>query len=104
MAKSIRITDELYDLAAREAPLMQRSLAQQMEHWVKLGIGVERSAGATVEDVRAAALRYRHVLDEAAVRSGRKPPESLYAIPVRTLKSARVRFPGKAFATRRKSW
>ena len=61
MAKSIRITDELYELATHEAALMQRSLAQQIEHWVKLGIGVESAAGATVDDVRAAALRYRAI-------------------------------------------
>lgn len=35
---------------------MQRSLAQQIEHWVKLGIGVERSAGATVDQVGCTSL------------------------------------------------
>ena len=104
MAKSIRISDELYELAVHEAALMERSLAQQVEHWVKLGVGVERSTGATTEDVRAAALRYRHVRDEAAVRSGRKSPESLHAIPASLVKSARIEFPKSAFATRRKSW
>lgn len=104
MAKSIRITDELYDLAVHEAALMQRSLAQQIEHWVKLGISVERSAGATVDDVRAAALRYHHVCDEAAVRSGRKSAESLYAIPASLVKNARIDSPRATFSTRRKSW
>jgi hypothetical protein len=83
---------------------MHRSLAQQIEHWVKLGIGVERSAGATVDEVRAAALRYRHVRDEAAVRSGRRTASSLHVIPAATVKSAQVEFPKSAFATRRKSW
>ncbi len=104
MAKSIRISDELYDLALHEAALMERSLAQQIEHWVKLGVGVERSGGATVQEVRAAALRYRHVRDEAAVRSGRKLPESLHAIPAALIKGARVESPRGAFASRRKSW
>ena len=104
MAKSIRISDELYELALYEAGLMERSLAQQVEHWVKLGIGSERSNGATVEDVRAAALKYRHVLDEAAVRSKRKSPQSLHVIPAAMVKSAHVQFPGDAFASRRKSW
>jgi ParD-like antitoxin of type II ParDE toxin-antitoxin system len=58
MAKSIRITDDLYRLAAHEARLMDRSLAQQIEHWVKLGVGVERNAGATLDDVRSAALLF----------------------------------------------
>jgi len=104
MAKSIRITDELYELATHEAALMERSLAQQIEHWVKLGIGVERATGATVDDVRAAALRYRHVRDEAAVRSGKKTPESLHAIPASLIKNARIKSPPAAFSTKRKTW
>ncbi len=104
MAKSIRITDELYEFALQEAALMQRSLAQQIEHWVKLGVGVEHATGASVEDVRAAALRYRHVRDEAAVRSGRRAASSLHAIPASLVRSARVEFPKAAFPTRRKSW
>ena len=43
MAKSIRISDELYELALQQAALMERSLAQQVEHWVKLGVGVEHT-------------------------------------------------------------
>jgi hypothetical protein len=104
MAKSIRISDQLYELALQEAALMERSLAQQIEHWVKLGIGVERTSGATVDDVRAAALRYRHVRDEAAVRSGRRSAASLHAIPADLIRQARPEFPKAAFATRRKSW
>lgn len=104
MAKSVRITDELYALALQEAALMERSLAQQIEHWVKLGVGVGGSSGATVDDVRAAALRYRHVRDEAAVRSGRKSAESLYVIPPSLISTATIEFPKAAFATRRKSW
>ena len=104
MAKSVRITDELYDLATYEAGLMERSLAQQIEHWVKLGIGVERSSGATVDEVRTAALRYRHVRDEAAVRSGRKSAESLHAIPASLTRDAKIKFTKAAFSTRRKSW
>src|SRR5687767_6991474 len=98
MAKSIRITDELYELATDEAALMGRSLAQQIEHWVKLGIGVERSTGATVDDVRAAALRYRQLRDEADVRAGRRTPESLHAMPASVVNGAEVVFPPSAFA------
>ena len=104
MAKSIRITDELYEVALQEAALVERSLAQQIEHWVKLGIGVEHAAGATVQDVRAAALRYRHLRDEAAVRAGTRPASSLHAIPVEMVRGTRVEFPQAAFSTRRKTW
>jgi hypothetical protein len=104
MAKSIRITDELYELAMHEANLMHRSLAQQIEHWVKLGVGVERTAGATVDDVRSAALKYRHARDEAQVRSGRRTASSLHAIPSSIARSARAEFPKTAFSSRRKTW
>ena len=104
MAKSIRITDELYDLATHEAALMHRSLAQQIEHWVKLGVGVERTAGATVDDVRSAAMQYRLARDEADVRSGRRTAASLHAIPASLARTARAEFPKAAFSTRRKSW
>lgn len=104
MAKSIRISDELYELALQEAALMQRSLAQQVEHWVKLGVGVEHAEGASVNDVRAAALQYRHARDEAAVRSGRKSAASLHAIPADLIKAAKTEFLADAFTNRRKSW
>jgi hypothetical protein len=104
MAKSIRISDELYELALQEAGLMQRSLAQQVEHWVKLGVGTEHAQGASVDDVRAAALQYRHARDEAAVRSGRRSAASLHAFPAALVKGARIDIPHDAFATRRKGW
>lgn len=104
MAKSIRISDDLYELALREAESMQRSLAQQIEHWVKLGVGLEHQPGSTLDDVRAAALQYRHVKDEADVRSGRRVASSLHAIPAAWARNAKVEYPKGAFATRRKSW
>ena len=41
MAKSIRISDQLYEMAASSAVLMHRSLAQQVEHWAALGQALE---------------------------------------------------------------
>lgn len=104
MAKSIRINDTMYELALEEADRMGRSITQQIEHWVKLGVGFERQAGTTLDDVRAAALQYRHVKEEADVRAGRKVASSLHAIPAAVARAARVEFPKGAFATRRKSW
>src|SRR5450759_3170155 len=46
MAQSIRISDELYDTAQRASVLLARSLAQQMEHWARLGAAIE-AAGIT---------------------------------------------------------
>lgn len=104
MAKSIRISDQLYDLAVHEAELMGRSLAQQVEHWVKLGVGVEHAPGARVDAVRDAALQFRQSVNDAAVRSGKRPASSLHAVALKTLKGANVEFPSAAFATRRKAW
>jgi hypothetical protein len=104
MAKSIRITDELYELATQEAALMHRSLAQQVEHWVKLGVGVEHASGATLDEFRAAAVRYRQARDEAAVRSGRKKASSLHAIPELLIKNARIDSPRAVFSPGRKTW
>jgi hypothetical protein len=104
MAKSIRISDELYELAGREAGLMHRSLAQQLEHWVRLGVGLELSGGATIDDVRSAAVQYRHARDQTAVRHGKRSAASLHAIPAELAKSAHADFPADAFASGKKAW
>jgi hypothetical protein len=104
MAKSIRISDALYELATHEAELMGRSLAQQIEHWVRLGVGVEHAPGARVDAVRDAALQFRQSVNDAAVRSGRRSAYSLHAVSPRTLEGAKLEFPPAAFATRRKTW
>ena len=57
-----------------------------------------------MNDVRAAALQYRHARDEAAVRSGRKSAASLHAIPTDLVKAAKTEIPTDAFTNRRKSW
>lgn len=36
MAKSIRISDHLYEQASAAAGFLDRSIAQQIEHWVSL--------------------------------------------------------------------
>lgn len=103
MAKSVRISDEIYELALQEAELMHRSLAQQLEYWVKLGIGVAHGQ-ATLDDVRSAAVKYKQARDEAAVRQGRRAANSLHFIPADMARKAKVEFPKGAFASRRKGW
>jgi hypothetical protein len=103
MAKSVRISDEIYELASHEAGLMHRSLAQQLEYWVKLGVGVAHGQ-ATLDDVRAAAVKYKQVRDEAQVRQGKRAANSLHFIPADVARAAKVKAPKGAFASRRKSW
>lgn len=103
MAKSVRISDDIYELAVREAALMHRSVAQQLEHWMKLGMGVEHGQ-ATLDDVRAAAARFKRARDEVAVEQGKRPARSMHLIPATLARSARVEFPSNAFASRRRTW
>lgn len=37
MSKSLRISDELFDQAAKSAQLFHRSPPQQIEHWAQIG-------------------------------------------------------------------
>lgn len=101
MAKSIRISDTLYEMAQAEAIAADRSLAQQLEHWAKLGCALEHEQGAGVRQV---AQRFQQAAHDAAVRAGQLAPEALYAIPSAVARSARIVEPAGAFVTGRKSW
>ena len=43
MAKSIKLNDDIVDVARREAMLQDRSLGAQISHWVRIGRAVETS-------------------------------------------------------------
>ncbi len=121
MAQSIRISDECYEAAQRVAQGMNRSLAQQLEHWVRLGMRVElgltagqtlallqaptkvvawaasasKGAGTTSGSHDRAALRHARL--EADVAAGRRSADSLIAIPSRLARRAKLSFPAAAF-------
>ena len=65
MAKSIRISDDLYEMASTEAVLMHRSLAQQIEHWAAIGQAVE--ASGELPDIRSAAIAHMRARDHERV-------------------------------------
>lgn len=48
--KSVRINDNLFNLATQEASVMSRSTAGQIEHWVNLGMRAEITSSS--EDIR----------------------------------------------------
>jgi len=98
MAQSVRISDAAYEMAAHEAKLMDRSLAQQLEHWIKLGAAVERSGDAGLRQIREAALQLSRLRDAAAVRTGLKRAEDLYAFSAAEVHAAKVRMPKNAFS------
>ena len=94
MAKSIRISDRLYDSAASTAALMHRSLAQQIEHWAALGHAFE--ARTDTDQVLAAAIRHVQVVDAERVRTGQLHARALRAVPATVARRSRVKMHRKA--------
>ena len=88
MAKNVRISDDLYALAAWEAQLQDRSIAQQLEHWAKRGI-----AAAGLVDSTGAAIAMTQRLDAFEVETGQRSGTSLHFIPRSLVKRSRVHFP-----------
>jgi ParD-like antitoxin of type II bacterial toxin-antitoxin system len=118
MAKSIRISDEFYDTALHAGEAMGRSLAQQLEHWARMGAALD-AAGITFEQtVRLlqgpkglhallllasgsepdSAARTVAKIDQrsrelaAEVEAQRRSQESLFLFPTKTVRKARVVF------------
>src|SRR5688500_15914712 len=92
MAKSIRISDHLYDHAEASSRAMHRSLAQQLEHWAELGRSSE-AAGVTTaqsQQIIAGDLRAR---ERAMLKLGLADTESMHLIPPSMAAMARVDFP-----------
>jgi len=96
MAKSIRISDDLYDMAAAEAVLMHRSLAQQIEYWAAIGQALEASGDRS--EVYQASIAHLRARDHERVRRGRATTDSLGLIPREWVRKAKVVFPKDAFA------
>lgn len=62
----VRLSDDLYDVAAEAAATMSRSTAQQIAHWARLGKAVEESPGlstAAVRELLAGAGGYDQLTD-----------------------------------------
>jgi hypothetical protein len=96
MARSVRISDDLYEMAATEAALMHRSLAQQIEHWAAIGQAVE--ASGDLPAVRSAAIAHMRARDHERVRRGRVSADQLALVPKSRIRKARLVFPDDAFA------
>lgn len=52
MAQSIRVSDDVYHLAAEVGAAQSRSLAQQVEHWVRLGIALDAAGLTTAQEMK----------------------------------------------------
>lgn len=98
MAKNVRISDELYALAQLEARLQDRSIAQQLEHWAKLGVaaveGEGIAQGGYVSALNAAIAMTRK-LDTLDVLSGMRNADALHFIPRSIARGSKRAFPLK---------
>jgi len=92
MAKSVRVSDTLYELADSVSASAHRSLAQQIEYWAALGRAVE-AAGVTtsqVQQILEGSLRAR---ERALLELGLTDPQSMYLFPVAVAQKTKVHFP-----------
>ena len=92
MAKSVRISDSLYNDAEATAQKMHRSLAQQVEHWASIGRTVEDS-GVTAAQMIAILNGDLRAIERAMLKMGMINPESVYLFPSRLVAATKVRFP-----------
>jgi|SRR5580765_1419143 len=118
MAKSIRVSDGIYELAAGAGAAVNRSLADQVEYWARLGATLD-AAGITMAQALqllggdaalterviahvvesratrprrrytgAASIAARNAALDAEVAAGLRAPESLFLLSRKQLKSA----------------
>jgi hypothetical protein len=92
MAKSIRVSDQLYSLAEATSRQLHRSLAQQVEHWAELGRALEAAGVTTAQvlEVLGGDLRARERL---MLKLGLAEQESMYLFPVSVARQTTVWFP-----------
>jgi len=92
MAKSIRISDDLYKLADSARGSAHRSLAQQIEYWAALGRAIE-AAGVTTEQVQRVIKGDLRARERALLKLGLADPQSMYLFPIALARKTKVRFP-----------
>lgn len=93
MAKNVRISDALYLLAQAEAQIQDRSIAQQLEHWAKLGL-----AAASTEARREAleaTLAQTRALDALDVKSGKVKASHFHFMSNDMVKKTTPAFPAR---------
>ena len=90
--KSIRISDDAYAMAQQEAAVMSRSIAQQLEHWAKLGAALEL-AGVTQDQVRRILGGDLRTRERVFMKLGLASQDSMALVPRAAARSARVKMP-----------
>jgi len=92
MAKSIRVSDDLYELANSASSSAHRSLAQQVEYWAALGRAIEAS-GVTTAQAQQVIEGDRRARERALLKLGLVDPQSMYLFPLALARKTKIRFP-----------
>jgi hypothetical protein len=92
MAKSIRVSDQLYRLAEETCGSTHRSLAQQVEYWAALGRTLE-AAGITTAQAHGILNGDPRAQERALLKLGLASQQSMYLIPAGMAAKAKVEFP-----------
>lgn len=92
--KSIRIADDLYAAVQQEGALMTRSIAQQLEHWARLGAALE-AAGVTADQLRSILGGDQRVRERVFMKLGLESQERMLLIPREAARQAKVSFPSR---------
>lgn len=90
--KSIRISEDVYQLAQQEAAVMHRSIAQQVEHWAGLGAALE-SAGVTHDQLRKVLGGDLRSRERVLMKLGLASQESMVFVPPDAAAKATLTFP-----------
>jgi hypothetical protein len=92
MAKSVRVSDDLYKLADSASVSAHRSLAQQIEYWAALGRAIE-AAGVTTAQAQQVIEGDLRARERTLLKLGLADPQSMYLFPVALARKTKVRFP-----------
>jgi hypothetical protein len=92
MAKSIRVSDDLYELADSASVSAHRSLAQQIEYWAALGRAIE-AAGVTTSQAQKVIEGDRRARERTLLKLGLADPQSMYLFPVELARNTKICFP-----------
>jgi ParD-like antitoxin of type II bacterial toxin-antitoxin system len=90
--KSVRISDDLFALARSESSAMSRSIAQQLEHWAKIGAALEQ-AGVTQEQLRKILGGDLRVRERVFMKLGLLQQANAYLIPRAEARSFMLKAP-----------
>jgi hypothetical protein len=92
MAKSIRVSNDLYKLAESASVSAHRSLAQQIEYWAALGRAIE-AAGVTTAQAQQVIEGDLRARERTLLKLGLADPQSMYLFPIELARETRIRFP-----------